>query len=211
MTSSPPRVVIADGQPLVAEAFERLLASECVVVGRASDGPALLDAIRAERPDIVVADSALPLVRGLDLVRRARELQPALKVVIVTADEDPAQGVLALEHGAWGYLLRRCAGAELLRAIAEVAANRIYVTPLVAGAIVRSSARRDAHEARPHLTVRQREVLQLLAQGKSMKEAASVLHIGARTVAFHKYRLMERLNVKSNAELIRFALEQHVI
>src|SRR5262249_23037370 len=120
---SKPRVVIADSQPLVAEAFERLLAPECTIVGRVSDGRALVDLVRTERPDIGVLDLALPLLNGLDAASRARRIWPPLKIVIVTADEDPDLAADAYKAGASAYLLKRCAGAELLKAIREVMRN----------------------------------------------------------------------------------------
>src|SRR5262245_14906611 len=119
-----PRVVIADAQSLVAEAFEKLLAVECAIVGRVADGRALLQTVRDEMPDVAVLDSSLPLLNGLDAGHQARQICPSLKIVIVTADEDPDLAATAFRFGVSGYLLRRCAGEELLRAIREVVGNR---------------------------------------------------------------------------------------
>lgn len=207
-----PRVIIADAQALIAEAFETLLASECTVLGRASDGRALIQMIRDERPDVAVLDLALPLLNGLDASREAKRIYPPVKIVIVTADEDPDLAASAFRSGASAYVLKRCAGSELLRAIREVMKARAYVTPLITDGMVQSMMRPSTVEqAALRLTTRQREVLQLLAEGKSMKEAADILHIGVRTVAFHKYRMMEQLKVRTSAELIRFALQRHVV
>jgi DNA-binding NarL/FixJ family response regulator len=210
--SSKPRVVIADAQALIAEAFEKLLAQECAIVGRVSDGRALIHMVREERPDIGVVDLALPLLNGLDAGEQARQICPSLRIVIVTANEDPDLAASAFRSCASAYVLKRCAGSELLRAIQEVMKDRTYVTPLITDGMVHSMMNRSTAEpASSRLTTRQREVLQLLAEGKSMKEAAEILHIGVRTVAFHKYRMMEHLKVKTSAELIRVALQQHVV
>jgi len=207
-----PRVVIADAQALVAEAFEKLLAPECDIVGRALDGRALIALVRDTHPDVAVVDLALPLLNGLDAGAQARQIQPQLKLVIVTADEDPDIAAHAFRNGTSAYVLKRGAGSELLRAIREVMANRTYVTPLITDGMVQSMMRSSASGIpAPRLTLRQREVLQLLAEGKSMKEAAHILHIGVRTVAFHKYRIMEQFKVRTSAELIRFAVQQHVV
>jgi DNA-binding NarL/FixJ family response regulator len=210
--SPKPRVVIADAQPLIAEAFEKLLAAECEIVGRVSDGRALIDMVRMQRPDVVIVDSALPLLNGLDAGRQAKHIYSSLKVVIVTANEDPDLAATAFRFGASAYVLKRGAGSELLRAIREVMRSHTYVTPLITDGMVHSMLGASIDELTPpELTSRQREVLQLLAEGKSMKQAANILHIGVRTVAFHKYRIMEQLKVKTSAELIRFAVQRHVV
>jgi DNA-binding NarL/FixJ family response regulator len=209
---SKPRVVIADAQALVAEAFEKLLAGDCIISGRVTDGRSLVEMVRAQKPDIAIVDVGLPLLNGLDASVEARQAHPHLKVVIVTTEENPDVAASALRGGASAYLLKRCAGSEVLKAIHEVMRGRTYVTPLIANFVVESMAhaaqRRDAS---PRLTLRQREVLQLLAEGRSMKEAARILHIGVGTVAFHKYRLMEQLHARSKADLIRFAVQRRVI
>jgi len=207
-----PRVVIADAQALMAEALEKLLAAECEIVGRASDGLALLQIVEAEHPDVAVIDVALPLLNGLDAGSQARQIDRALKVVIVTANEDPGLAAHALRVCASGFVLKRCAGAELLKAIREVMQQRTYVTPLVAGGMVNSLMQAPpVDKSAEQLTIRQRQVLQLLAEGKSMKEAGSILGITARTVAFHKYRMMEQLKITTSAELIRVAFQGHVV
>jgi DNA-binding NarL/FixJ family response regulator len=209
---SKPRVVIADRQALVAEAFEKLLASDCTIAGRVTDGRALIDMVREQRPDIAVVDVELPMLNGLDAGREARQIHSPLRIVIVTTREDPDLAASAFRAGASAFLLKRCAGAELLKAIQEVMRGRTYVTPLIADLVVQSMARPpEPGQASPRLTLRQREVLQLLAEGRSMKEAARILRIRVGTVAFHKYRLMEQLNVRTSADLIRFAVQRHVI
>jgi DNA-binding NarL/FixJ family response regulator len=207
-----PRVVIADPQPLVAEALETLLAHECAIVGHVSDGRALLQMVEAARPDVAVMDVALPLLNGLEAGQQARHIDPSLKIVIVTANEDPDVAAHALRVCASAYVLKRGAASELMRAIHEVMQQRTYVTPLITGGMVHSLMHGSlADRITAKLTTRQREVLQLLAEGKSMKEAADILGITARTVAFHKYRMMEQLKIHSSAELIRVAYEGHVV
>ena len=207
-----PRVVIADPQALMAEALEKLLAPECVIVGRVSDGHALLEIVQAEHPDVAVIDVALPLLNGLDAGSQAKQIDRSLKIVVVTANEDPDLAAHAIRVCASAFLLKRCAGAELMKAIREVMQQRTYVTPLIAGGIVQSLVNPPlADKSAEQLTSRQRQVLQLLAEGKSMKQAGSILGITARTVAFHKYRMMDQLKITTSAELIRVAFRGHVV
>ena len=207
---SKPRIVIADDHTLLVEAFEKLLSAECDVVAKVADGRALLAAVKEFRPDVAVLDVAMPLLNGLDAARQIKQKYPAVKLVFVTMNEDPDLAAEAFRVGGSAYLLKRSAGAELLSAIREAMKGRSYVTPLVTegmlGSLMSSSADK-AHQ----LTSRQREVLQLLAEGKSMKEVASILNVTPRTVAFHKYRMMEQLKIKNTAELIQYAIRQHVI
>ena len=205
-----PRIVIADDHTLLVEAFEKLLSPECDVVAKVADGRALLAAVQEFRPDVAVLDLAMPLLNGLDAARLIKQKHPAVKLVFVTMNEDPDLAAEAFRVGGSAYLLKRSAGAELLSAIREAMKGRSYVTPLVTegmlGSLMSSSGDK-AHQ----LTSRQREVLQLLAEGKSMKEVASILNVTPRTVAFHKYRMMEQLKIKNTAELIQYAIRQHVI
>jgi DNA-binding NarL/FixJ family response regulator len=207
-----PRVVIADAQALMAEALETLLAPECAIVGRVSDGLALLEIVESTRPDVAVIDVALPLLNGLDAGAQAKQIDRALKIVIVTANEDPDLAAQAIRACASAFLLKRCAGAELMKAIREVMQLRTYVTPLIAGGMVQSLMQSSLGDmSTSQLTSRQRQVLQLLAEGKSMKQAGSILGITARTVAFHKYKMMEQLKITTSAELIRVAFQGHVV
>ena len=182
---SKPRIVIADDHTLLVEAFEKLLSPECEVVAKVADGRALLAAVDEFRPDVVVLDMGMPLLNGLDAGRQIKHKHPSTRLVFVTMNEDPDLAAEAFRSGASAYLLKRSAGAELLTAIRESLKGRSYVTPLVTegmlGLLMSSNAEK-AHQ----LTARQREVLQLLAEGKSMKEVASILNLTPRTVAFHK-------------------------
>jgi DNA-binding NarL/FixJ family response regulator len=206
------RVVIADDHTMIVEAFKKLLEPACEVVGTVTDGRALLAAARDLRPDVVVLDVAMPLLNGLDAGRYIKKIDPTIRLVFVTASEDPDIAAQALRAGGSAYLLKRSAGSELLTAIAEAVKHRTYVTPLVTEGVVQSLMRGPDNDSGARtLTARQREVLQLLAEGKSMKEAAGVLNVATATIAFHKYRIMEQLHLKTSAELIRFAVHQHLV
>jgi DNA-binding NarL/FixJ family response regulator len=207
-----PRVLLADDHRLLREAFARLLEPDCDVVGAVADGRALLAAADELRPDIVVIDVAMPLLNGLDAARQLKRAMPKVKVVFLTVSEDPEVAAEAFRVGASGYLLKNSAASELLLAIQEVSRGRSYVTPLATQGLIDSFIHNTSAGSKPaELSQRQREVLQLLAEGNTMKEIARLLKITPRTVAFHKYSMMEVLGVKSSAELIQFALKQHVV
>ena len=206
-----PRVLIADDHNMLLGAFEKLLSSECEIVGTASDGRTLVAEAQRLKPDVVVLDIAMPLLNGLDAGRQIKTLRKSVKLVFVTMNEDSDLAAEAFRAGASAYLLKRSAASELLVAIREVMKGRSYVTPLVTeglvGSFMDAANRKPSHD----LTPRQREVLQLLAEGHSMKQVAALLNVTPRTVAFHKYRMMEQLNIRSNAELIQFAITHHIV
>ena len=207
-----PRVLLADDHRLLVEAFAKLLESECEIVGHVGDGLALLEAAPKLKPDVVVLDVAMPLLNGLDAGRKLKELMPDVRLIFVTMNEDPDLAVQAFRIGASGYLLKRSAGSELLLAIREVMERRHYVTPFVTKDLVGSFINSlEQAGTRRSLTPRQREVLQLLAEGRSMKEAATILSVSVRTIAFHKYRMMEQLDIKTTAELVQFAVKEHLV
>jgi DNA-binding NarL/FixJ family response regulator len=207
-----PRVVLADDHTMLVEAFEKLLAPSCEIVGKVVDGMALVKAVRDLRPDVVVLDISMPLLNGLTAASRIREFDKDVKLVFVTMNEDPDLAAQAFQVGASAYLLKRSAASELLAAIQQVVMRRSYVTPLVTEGMVQSLMEGGPQkQGRQELTRRQREVVQLLAEGRSMKEAAAILNIAPRTVAFHKYRLMDQLHVKTNAELIQYAVKHHIV
>jgi DNA-binding NarL/FixJ family response regulator len=208
---SKPRVIIADDHTMLVEAFEKLLSPECDVVAKVADGRALLTAVNELRPDVVVLDLSMPLLNGLDAARQIKQSHPSVRLVFVTMNEDPDLAAQAFRIGGAAYLLKRSAGSELLTAIREAMRHRSYVTPLVTEGMLGSLMHAQSEPSTPQLTARQREVLQLLAEGKSMKEVASILNVAPRTVAFHKYRMMEQLKIKTNAELIQYAIRHHVI
>jgi DNA-binding NarL/FixJ family response regulator len=211
-TTRRPRVLLADDHTLLLDAFEKLLEPECDVVGSVGDGRALLAAAEQLRPDIIVLDISMPLLNGLDAGRQIKKALPEVKLIYLTMNQDPALATEAFRAGATGYLLKTSAASELQKAIEEAMNGRSYVTPLMTQDLVEAlmSAPQEKKGA-VEPTSRQREVLQLLAEGRSMKEAARILGVTPRTIAFHKYRVMKRFRLKSNAELIQFAIRQGVI
>jgi DNA-binding NarL/FixJ family response regulator len=208
---SRPRVLLADDHALILDGFARLIADECEVVGKVSDGRAVVAAAGQLNPDLVVLDVAMPLLNGLDAARQIRQKAPLTKIVFVTVNEDPEVAAEAFRAGASAYLLKRSAGAELVTAIGEVLQGLSYVTPLITEELLGVLMHPQEPQGQLELTQRQREILQLLAEGRSMKEVGSLLNLAPRTVAFHKYRMMELLGVKSNAELIQYAVRHHIV
>jgi DNA-binding NarL/FixJ family response regulator len=204
-----PRVLLADDHRLLREAFARLLEPGCDVVGAVADGRALLAAASELRPDIVVVDIAMPVLNGLDAARQLKRCMPEVKIIFLTVSEDPELASEAFNAGASGYLLKNSAASELVQAIQDVIQGRSYVTPLATQGLVANLA--HAAKKTGELSPRQREVLQLLAEGHTMKEVARILKITPRTVAFHKYSMMQELGVKSSAELVQIAIKQHVV
>ena len=205
-----PRVVLADDHQMLREAFARLIEPDCDVVGSVADGRALLAAAAGLRPDIVIVDVAMPLLNGLNATRQLKRDMPEIKVIFLTMSEDPDVAAEAFRAGASGFLLKNSAASELLQAIREVSLGRSYVTPLATRGLIGAFLQApDPAGKAVELSPRQREVLQLLAEGHTMKEIARVLKITPRTVAFHKYSMMETLGVTSSAELIQFALQRH--
>jgi DNA-binding NarL/FixJ family response regulator len=207
-----PRVLLADDHRLLREAFAQLLAPECDVVGAVADGRTLLAQAPELRPDLVVLDIAMPLLNGLDTARQLKHMMPQVKVVFLTVNEDPDLAAEAFRAGAAGFVLKNSAASELLLAIREAIQGRSYVTPQATRGLVDNLIQKPERAHKPaDLSARQREVLQLLAEGRTMKEVAHVLRITTRTVAFHKYKMMEILGIKSNAELVQFAIKQHLV
>jgi len=206
-----PRVLLADDHALLLAAFEKLLADQCEVVGVVSDGRALVDAAERLRPDVIVLDIAMPLLNGLDAGRQIKQKLREVRLVFLTMNEDPALAAEAFRAGASAYLLKRSAASELSTALDEVMRGRSYVTPLMTGGMVEALLDRGKGAQPVGLTPRQREVLQLLAEGRSMKEVATVLNLTPRTVAFHKYEMMKQLGITSTAELIQYAVRQHIV
>jgi len=205
--------LIADDHTLVAEACKKLLESDYEVVATVSDGRALVRAAVELRPQLIIVDVAMPLLNGLDAGQQIKELTPAVKLVYLTMNSDADLAAEAFRRGASGYLLKTCAASELAIAVREVLKGKSYLSPMIAKDTVDFLLRQDKKmiEEADRLTERQREVLQLLAEGKCMKEVAAVLNITTRTVAFHKYRIMEVLDAKSSAELVQYAMRNHLI
>ncbi len=208
-----PRILIADDHTLVAEACKKLLDSEYEVVATVGDGRALVRAAVELKPHLIIVDVAMPLLNGLDAGQQVKEFLPAVKLVYLTMNHDADLAAEAFRRGASGYLLKTCAASELVTAVREVLRGKSYLSPIIAKDTVDFLLRQDKRmiDEAERLTERQREVLQLLAEGKCMKEVAAVLNITTRTVAFHKYRIMELLNAKSSAEPVQYAMRNHLI
>jgi len=209
---TPPRIMLADDHTILLEAFRKLLEPLFEIVGMVSDGRALLDAAPNLKPDVIVVDVGMPLLNGLEAGLRLKEMMPSTKIIFLTMNDDPDLAMNAMRSGASGYLLKRSAAAELINAIHLSLKGKSYVTPQIARGMEKAFINNPNPKSRAKaLTPRQREVVQLLAEGKSMKEVASVLHVTPRTVAFHKYRVMEELNLQSSAELIQFAIKSRIL
>ena len=204
-----PRILLADDHLMLLEAFKALLEPAFDVVGIVPDGRMLLEVFSRLNPDVVLLDVGMPLLNGLDAGRQLKAQRRSVKLIYLTMNPDPDLASEALRLGASGYLLKSSAVQELQQAIEEVLRGRTYITPLITRDVVGSFLRQ--RNTRHELTLRQREVLQLLAEGKSMKEAAAILDLTPRTVAFHKYRMMEQLRLKTSAELVRFAVQHGVV
>ena len=205
------RILLADDHTLVVEAFKRLLEPECQVVGTAADGRSLLRAAPQLKPDLVLVDLNMPLLNGLDASEQLKQILPKVKIIVLTMNEDPEIAADTMEKWASGYLLKKSAGSELLKAVRDVMRGRKYVTPALRKAIAEIAARDSRSESARALTPRQREVLQLLAEGHTMKEAAAILNVATRTVAYHKYRIMQDFGLENNSELLRFAMKHRLL
>lgn len=211
------RVLLADDHTLVIEGIKKLLEPHFDLVGAVEDGRALLVAAAELRPDVILADISMPLLNGLDAVRQLKKSLPTAKVVFLSMHADPAYVSEAFAVGGSGYLLKSSVASELVFAIDEVLKGRYYVTPSVTkdlvGSLVglQSETRRQRPEAFGQLTARQREVLQLVAEGKANKEIASVLKISPKTVEFHKSRIMRELGLHTTAELTRYAISHGIV
>lgn len=207
-----PRIILADDHTLVAEALHQLVAPYFDVVATVADGRALLETAVSLKPDAIVVDVAMPLLNGLEACRQVKVSMPSVKLVFLTMNEDPEIAVEAMKVGASAYVLKKSAASELLQAIRAALRGKSFITPQIARGMQESFIRNPQGRSRPKsITLRQREVVQLLAEGKSMKEAASVLTVTPRTVAFHKYRVMQDLGLKTNAELVQFAIKNRIL
>jgi DNA-binding NarL/FixJ family response regulator len=211
--SQRPRVLLADDHLMVAEALKSLLAPEFDLVGVVEDGRALLEAAGTLRPDVIVADITMPGLNGIDALIRLRRGGDRVPVVFLTMHRDVSFARRAFEAGASGFVLKHSAPFELVSAIRIALEGKTYLTPQLAGEVLEAMEQEPQRVPDPvaSLTPRQREVLQLLAEGRSAKEIAATLSISARTVEFHKYQMMETLGLHTNAELIHFAIKQGLV
>lgn len=207
-----PRIVLADDHTMILEALKNLLEPEFEVVGMFGDGRTLMEGAPALTPNVIVLDIGMPAMNGLNAGQRLKQAMPLVKLVYLTMNHDPDMAGEAFRLGASAYLLKNSAATELQNAIREVVRGGYYVTPLMTkgmvGSFVQNFKRRKSTTP---LTLRQKEVLQLLAEGRSMKEVAFALNVSPRTVAFHKYTMMEHLQIRSNAELIEYAMRSSIV
>jgi DNA-binding NarL/FixJ family response regulator len=207
-----PRVLLADDHSLMLAGLRKLVEETCDVVGTVEDGHALLEAAQHLEPDLIILDIAMPLLNGIDAARQIKKLCPKAKLIFLTMQTSPTYATEALQVGASGYLLKRSAPLELPLAIDAALRGEYYLTPSIVKPVVERGLTPDSIPAIKgsvaELTPRQREVLQLIGEGKGTKEIATLLHVSVKTVEFHKTRLMEALNIHTTAELMRYAIIQ---
>ena len=206
-----PRIILADDHTILLDALRNLVEPEFDVVALCSNGRELIKAATELNPAMIVLDIGMPMMNGLNAGQRLKKILPTVKLVYLTMNQDPAMASEAFRLGASAYLLKTSAGSELIRALREVLLGGTYVTPLMTEGMVGSFVQTlKSRKNTQQLTLRQKEVLQLLAEGLSMKEAAFILNVSPRTVTFHKYTMMDHLNIKSSAELIEYAMKSSV-
>jgi DNA-binding NarL/FixJ family response regulator len=208
-----PRVLLADDHVMMTEGLRSILSEECDVVGVVADGRALVAAARTLSPDVIVADISMPHLSGLDALVTMRKENPQVKVIFLTMHQNPAYARKAFQAGAAGFLVKHAAAAELTIAIKAVLTGKTYITPILAKGVLQEMQRgpRGIDDLQDSLTPRQREILQLLAEGRSVKQIASDLAISTRTVEFHKYQIMDAHGLRSTAELIHFAIKNGIV
>jgi DNA-binding NarL/FixJ family response regulator len=207
------RLLVADDHTLVADLCSQLLETKFDVVGTVSNGRDLIRAALQLKPNVIVVDITMPLLNGLDAGEQVKDLLPAVKLIFMTMNCDTDLAAEAFRRGASGYLLKTCAASEMVIAVREVLRGRTYMSQALCKDEVNYVRRLENRllDKEYRLTRRQLEVLQLLAEGKEMKEVADVLNMSTRTVAYHKYRMMEVLGAKNTAELVRYAVRTHIV
>ena len=206
-----PRILLADDHTLLMEGFKKLLEPDFEIVGMVSDGRKLVQIAPVLLPDAVLLDISMPMLNGFDAGRQLKRLLPDVKLIVLTVNDDYELAMHALREWASGYLLKTSVRSELIKALTTVLKGERYLSPVFAKRQMEEFVRNPFSNRTKHLTVRQREVLQLLGEGRSMKEAAAELQLAARTIAFHKYRIMEEYGLKTNCDLIKFAMKQNVV
>ena len=204
------KVMLADDHAIVVEGLATLLKEHFELVGTMSDGSELIGAAQRLRPDVIVADIAMPVMSGLEALRRLKAAKSAAKVIFLTMHADPQLATEAFRAGASGYVLKHSAGEELITAIRAVLQGRIYLTPLITKDVI-TTLTEPAPEPGVKLTPRQRDVLRLIAEGRRMKEIAAILKLSTRTVETHKYEMMRSLGLESTAELVRYAIQTGLV
>jgi DNA-binding NarL/FixJ family response regulator len=209
---NPIRIILADDHCLFLEALKTFLEPEFEVIATFNDGYKLVKEAPKLEPDLIVLDIGMPLMNGLNAGQRLKQLIPQTKLIYLTMNMDREIAAEAFRLGASGYLVKSSAGTELIKAIRDALRGKLYITPLMTEGVVGSFVQNIKRKRNPDkLTLRQKEVLQLLAEGRSMKEVAFLLNVSPRTVAFHKYTMMEHLRLKTSAELIQFAVKDAMV
>jgi DNA-binding NarL/FixJ family response regulator len=210
---SRPRILLADDHRIVAEGLKELLTPEFELLGIVEDGRVLVEEAKKLRPDVIVADITMPHLNGIDALAQLKKHDPGVKVVFLTMHREVAYARRALEAGAFGFVLKHSAPDELVTAIRAALQGQKYITPAMAGEVLESIQRDPESSKDPvsSLTPRQREILQLLAEGKTAKEIAAILEISTRTVEFHKYEMMQSTGIQTSAELVHFAIKHGLV
>ena len=208
-----PRILLADDHRIVAEGLRSLIEPDFELVGIVENGRELIDAVEELQPDVIVADISMPLLNGIDAVRQIRKTNRNVKVIFLTMHPDVSYALSAFEAGAQGYVLKHSAPSELKVAIRSAIRGKNFVTPLLAGEFIEGQKKgsQERSEDPSYLTSRQREVLQLLAEGHSVKEIAAKLDISSRTVEYHKYQMMKEIGLKTVADLVRYAVKHRIV
>jgi DNA-binding NarL/FixJ family response regulator len=206
-----PRILLVDDHTLVLDAFRKLLEPEFEVVGTVSDSQSALSVAVELKPDIIVLDLGMPNMNGLEAGPEFKKRLPRTKVIVLTMNEDSDIARESLRLWASGYLLKKSAGSELVKAVREALRGRTYVTPKTEHQLQEEFIRNPEFDHTKALTPRQREVLRFLAEGRTMKETADLLHVTPRTIAFHKYKIMEEFGLKTNSDLVKLALREKVV
>ncbi|RKF20442.1 DNA-binding response regulator [Alginatibacterium sediminis] len=207
------RILLADDHVLVAEGIKNLLSEDYDIIGIVEDGNALVTQAKKQRPDIIVSDISMPIMNGLNAAEKIIAADIGVKIILLTMHPEVKYALKALDTGVHGYLLKHSAPEELIIAIKTVLKGRTYITPALAADIMDAYKNSDGGVADPleQLTTRQREVLQLLVESNSAKEIANILNISSRTVEFHKYKMVEILNLKNASELVPFAIKNNLV
>ena len=207
-----PRVLLADDHRMVSEGLQSLLADEFELVGMVEDGRAMVAAAQKLHPDVIVSDITMPHLNGIDAMARLKKDNPDIKVVFLSMHQNAAYARRALQAGALGFVLKHSAPAELVMAIRAALKGKTFISPALAGEVrIGSGGQTGAVDFSKSVTPRQREILQLLAEGRSAKEIAETLAISARTVEFHKYQIMDAHDLHSSAELVHFAIKHGIV
>ena len=210
MTMTRPKLLLADDHRLVAQAIANYLQGECEIVGIVDDGLALIEAAKRLKPDVIVSDISMPVLGGMQALRRLQEEEIEAKIIFLTMYSEPEMVSQSLHEGVWGYLPKSSAGEELLTAIREVLQGRVYLSPLIARQFAASMADRT-HQAAKSLTPRQEDVLRLIVDGLNVKQIAAELELSPRTVETHKYEMMHNLGIRSIAELVHYAIRHGLV